>query len=174
MVSVTVRMVGPEEEEGPLRDIRLRALVDAPLAFTSTTAAVAAASEGGETDIRRVLIAESAGAWVGVVEVVVPSSAGTRSRIEGLWVDPGWRRRGIGTTLVESACEHVRTAGAAEVMLWVGVDNRAALRLYRRLGFAATGHTRPVPSDHSSTEQAMARDLRRGAVGRRRRGRTVR
>ena len=92
--------------------------------------------EGGH-----VLVAEAEG--VGPVGYVL-----FRSRVErplwtprrtaiiyDLYVRPGWRRRGIGTRLLEAALELLGQEGATHVRVSALASNEPALRLYRKLGF---------------------------------------
>jgi len=92
--------------------------------------------EGGH-----VLVAEAEG--VGPVGFVL-----FRSRVErplwtprrtaiiyDLYVRPDWRRRGIGTALLEEAMKIVMQEGATHVRISVLADNEPALRLYKKLGF---------------------------------------
>ena len=54
-------------------------------------------------------------------------------------VDPSWRRRGIGRRLVETALAEAVGRGAGSATLEVRRANRAARRLYERLGFVRDG-----------------------------------
>jgi mycothiol synthase len=51
-------------------------------------------------------------------------------------VDPDAQGTGLGGALTTAGLEHLRQRGVAEVMLYVESDNAAALRTYRKLGFA--------------------------------------
>ncbi len=51
-------------------------------------------------------------------------------------VDPDAQGTGLGGALTAAGLEHLRQRGVAEVMLYVESDNAAALRTYRKLGFA--------------------------------------
>jgi GNAT superfamily N-acetyltransferase len=55
--------------------------------------------------------------------------------LNGLDVAEEWRNRGIGTAMVEHAVRLAAGRGCAEIGLGVGLENPAAYRLYRRLGF---------------------------------------
>lgn len=57
----------------------------------------------------------------------------------GMVVDAAWRGRGVGGALVEAAVDWSRKAGAHKLTLQVWPHNEAALRLYRRYGFAEEG-----------------------------------
>lgn len=59
--------------------------------------------------------------------------------LEYLWVHPGVRQWGIGTSLVREAIAEIRESGYTKASLWVLEGNDTAHRLYRRLGFKETG-----------------------------------
>jgi ribosomal-protein-alanine N-acetyltransferase len=54
-------------------------------------------------------------------------------------VAPHFHRRGVGALLMYAVERGVHAAGAGLLRLEVAVDNDAALRFYRKLGFAAVG-----------------------------------
>ncbi len=56
-----------------------------------------------------------------------------------MWVAEGWRRRGVGTALVQAALDWAVWAGAHKVALQVWPHNHAALALYRKFGFVKEG-----------------------------------
>lgn len=57
-----------------------------------------------------------------------------------LAVSPTHRRCGVGRSLVEEVVRCAREAGAADLFLEVGTDNRAASALYDKLGFVVVGN----------------------------------
>ncbi len=63
--------------------------------------------------------------------------AGDAVDIAALGIAAPFRRRGIASRLVLASCKRARQHGAAALMLEVAADNRPALALYGRLGFAA-------------------------------------
>jgi len=68
-----------------------------------------------------------------------------------MWVDPRFRRMGVGETLVETILEWARRAGYAQMFLWVTDVNTTAEHLYARLGFVSTGagqEVRPGEREH--------------------------
>ena len=87
-------------------------------------------------------------------EAVVARGEATYQRdwlgIHGLDVEPGHRRRGLGTTTLAALLEWGAERGATTAWLHVETDNEPAAALYERLGFArhhtgrylrpATGH----------------------------------
>ncbi|MGV8977473.1 MAG: GNAT family N-acetyltransferase [Cellulomonas sp.] len=145
-----------------VRDVRLRALRDSPLAFGSTLPR----EEGFREQHWRMRLRSgpwwvarradrSGSAAVGLVAMIAePGSTSDDRHVVGLWVDPEVRREGVATTLLATVVSAARAEGARTVSLWVAEDNAAALRLYDRLGFTATGEREPLPS---SPERAEAR-----------------
>jgi ribosomal protein S18 acetylase RimI-like enzyme len=82
--------------------------------------------------------------------------------VESLAVHPAMQNRGIGTQLLEATFEHARRQGLGTVRLEVVDVNRAARRLYERMGFVATKthhspYLRPLMGFSAWTE--MEREL---------------
>jgi GNAT superfamily N-acetyltransferase len=68
-----------------------------------------------------------------------------------MWVDPRFRRRGVGDLLVKHLLEWARTEGYEYMILWVTDVNDSARRLYQRNGFTPTGaeqEARPGEPEH--------------------------
>lgn len=59
-----------------------------------------------------------------------------------LSVDPKYRRRGVGSALMERLLEQAAAAAATQIVLELRASNVAARSLYDRFGFRSTG-TRP-------------------------------
>ena len=55
--------------------------------------------------------------------------------IHDLWVDPGFRKRGVATELLRRVQREAEERGCLKVTLEVREDNPQARRLYRRSGF---------------------------------------
>ena len=126
------------------RDLRLRALADAPHAFVQTLAEAAALPdarwiESTTRPDRRLLVAESDGRWHGMAVVVVKA---WQASIYAMWVAPEARRLGVGRALVDAAVAWAGEQGAGVVELGVTPGNREAEGLYRAGGFAPSGGTR--------------------------------
>jgi [ribosomal protein S18]-alanine N-acetyltransferase len=69
---------------------------------------------------------------VGVISINI---TGELADLHRLVVEPGSRRRGVGTDLVRAGLQMVRQAGVREVILDVGYANESAIALYQQLGF---------------------------------------
>ena len=97
---------------------------------------VAGAVERGEVEV---LVAEEDGLLVGYVlfgERRSPlKSPYRRAVIHDLYVRPGWRRKGLGTRLLEEALARMRAEGIDMATISVAIANRGAIELYRKLGF---------------------------------------
>ncbi len=75
-------------------------------------------------------------------------------------VDPGRRRRGIASALLQRLFELTRDDERRGYTLEVRVSNDAAIRLYERLGFEARGIRRGYYTDNREDALIMWRDAR--------------
>lgn len=153
-----------------MRALRLRALADAPDAFSMTLAEELAQPdsywrERAQKPDVRTLRAEALGAdgaWLDAgLAVVAPSSAEAGALgLYSVWVAPEARGRGAGAALVAAALGYARGLGARRVLLDVGIENPTARRVYERAGFRATGRTFALapPREHI-VEDELAADL---------------
>lgn len=105
-----------------------------------------------------VLLAEDGAEYaVGVAELSIRRhAAGCRgdrvAYLEGWFVAPQARRRGIGRTLILAAEEWGRSQGCREFASDVQPDNDAGAAAHRALGFTAVGLGRCFRKDLSTTE----------------------
>jgi ribosomal protein S18 acetylase RimI-like enzyme len=146
---LTVRRVTADDVD-LMRDMRLRALQDAPLAFGSTYAREAAfdravweqrvrANAAGERSVG--FVADpSAGMAVGAIDEREPDVA----HLYGMWVAPEARRTGTGRALVDAVIAWAAERGARLLTTSVEVSNAAATALYAAAGFADTGRREPL------------------------------
>lgn len=136
-----------------LRELRLRALADAPDAFASTLQQETAfpeqvwrpRAEGGAASVN--FIAYEGGAGIGMAAVFAVANVPGRMHLVGMWVDPQHRRRGVARALVEQAVRWAEERQAREVILWVADHNIPARMLYEQVGFRPTGERQPLPSN---------------------------
>ncbi|MBS7651324.1 ribosomal protein S18-alanine N-acetyltransferase [Candidatus Bathyarchaeota archaeon] len=90
------------------------------------------------------LVAELDGQTVGYL---VASVSGRRAHIISLAVDEKFRRRHVGSILLQTLIDNLKANGVEEILLEVRLDNIAARRLYEKFGFEATGNLRGYYED---------------------------
>jgi GNAT superfamily N-acetyltransferase len=154
----------PRPDEWELwKELRLRALRDAPLAFLETIER----AEVREDAVWKSRVAASAvresvvaiaddGAWVGQMVVLLDP---VPPNVVGVFVDPRHRGDGTAQRLLETLIERVRATGAPVLRLQVSEGNDRARRFYERMGFVATGDVELFPG-HLLPEHEMLLDLR--------------
>jgi ribosomal protein S18 acetylase RimI-like enzyme len=162
-----IRRVGAGD--GPeLRDLRLRALRDAPDAFTVTyeeglvlpdtywTEWAAEMAEGGSSFG---LVAEREGRLIGIAVGAPHRDHAGVALLYGMWVDPAARGAGVARALVERVVAWARSAGFPAIWLRVTVSNDAAVRLYERCGFTDAGLRLPLRDGSDISTMSMKIDL---------------
>jgi len=97
-------------------------------------------------------VAEEAGALLGFVEVSVrPYAEGCRTGrvgyLEGWFVEPGRRWRGVGRQLLAAAEEWARSQGCTELASDAEADDDASAAAHRAVGFADLGLVRCFRKD---------------------------
>ncbi len=138
MTNVVIREYQPRDEEAVLRLMEKYASWDA----TPTQADI----QGFYSSTPKLfLIAETDGNVVGLVygrelkdlpgETLMKWKASKAASIETLAVDEAYRRRGIGTSLLNKLFEIFRTNGIDLVTLSVPAEETEARKLYQKLGF---------------------------------------
>lgn len=148
------------------RDLRLRALDEAPYAFCSTFAeesqrtddawaARLAAPALGAYQQGWPFAAELDGTPVGLSWVKME---GAGASLYQVWVAPEARGRGVGAALLDAAIAWARARRAQALHLGVTAGDGAAARLYRRAGFVDVGAPEPRPGT-ALFEQAMVLTL---------------
>jgi GNAT superfamily N-acetyltransferase len=143
------------------RAIRLASLQEAPYAFGSTYEAEVGASEDSwrrRLSDRTRFVAEVDGKVVGTVGAG-PGEFDGAAALTALWVDPGFRGRGVGSALVDAVVDWAKGKGFNQVLLWVTEVNENAQRLYERHGFARTGRMVEVRPREPAVEYEMAKVL---------------
>ena len=147
------------------KTVRLRALQEAPFAFSSTYAREA---EFDDTEwLRRVermngakgvgFLAMAGDAGCGIAGAFLDANDATRAQLVSMWTDPAHRQRGIGRLLVNEILRWAHLRGARTLLLMVTSNNDAAMRFYERLGFMRTGRTESFPNDPAVLEYEMSR-----------------
>jgi GNAT superfamily N-acetyltransferase len=139
----------------------LAALKEAPDAFGSTYESEAGAGDESWRERladRTRFVAEIDGEPAGIVSGGESGAEGTAA-ITTMWVDPRFRRRGVGDLLVKSVLVWAQSTGYSRVVLWVTEGNDKAERLYERNGFARTGQVSLVRAGEDRIEYQMGRKL---------------
>jgi GNAT superfamily N-acetyltransferase len=162
---IEVRRAVPDEWD-VVREVRLRALADAPYAFASTLERELAFDEqewrrriGGGPWFLASDAARDDGRAVGVVAGYTEDGATDERHLVAMWVEPERRGSTAGAELVEAVCRWAGDEGATALTLWLADGNPRARRFYERLGFATTGRRQPLPSAPDVDEELLRRSL---------------
>src|SRR5215217_1929976 len=139
--------VAAEPRVRPVRPAELDTLLPAAVAmFTEEVGVSPLRVDGGAGYRARVAELVRAGqslAWIERGEVLFKAEIGAVSRaacqVQGVWVAPSHRGRGIGTAGTAAVVEYARSAIAPVVSLYVNDFNAPARAAYRRVGFREVG-----------------------------------
>jgi GNAT superfamily N-acetyltransferase len=151
--------------DGPaLREVRLRALEEAPGAFESALDAergLPAAYWESFADVTGsvTFLAEHDGAVIGMAGGYLHPSNPRIASLVAMWVAPEARGTGAARALADTVAAWALEQGARSLDLCVVEDNAAALAFYRAAGFAPTGQERFMGRDPSVRELLMSRPL---------------
>jgi ribosomal protein S18 acetylase RimI-like enzyme len=149
---VQIRRVRSNEWQA-LRDVRLRALADAPDAFGTTHAEALARPDEWWTDwAERCATSKTQAmflAWDGALAVGIAGIFHDDDvwHVISMWVDPGCRGRGVGRELLDAAVAFAE----GEIRLSVTDGNDDARRLYERYGFVDIGEAELLRSNPALT-----------------------
>jgi GNAT superfamily N-acetyltransferase len=154
-----IRLEQLTAEDGPrLRAIRLRALQDAPDAFSSTLEEAAARPPDDWS--RQLLelptfLAVSNGLDVGMVRCARDGTSIGTAWLISMWVAPEVRRKGVGAALVDAVIAWARSNDVTRLLLDVADQNTSAIALYARKGFARNEVVAafPPPREHIREHQ---------------------
>jgi ribosomal protein S18 acetylase RimI-like enzyme len=145
--TLDVYLLTPEEWR-ELRAVRLRALRDSPHAFTSSYVRELLWTElewRRSFDAATWTVAREAEEVIGLARSVGESEQHAARHVEGVWVAPTHRRRGVFRALLHTLAETDRQMGVTELLIWVMEDNYDAQRAYEALGFEPTGERQFLP-----------------------------
>jgi predicted GNAT family acetyltransferase len=139
--------VPAEARVRPVRASELETLLPAAIAmFTEEVGVSPLRVDGGAGYRARVTELVRAGhslAWIDDGQVLFKAEIGAVSRaacqIQGVWVAPAFRGRGIGTAGTAAVVEYARRSIAPVVSLYVNDFNQSARAAYRRVGFREVG-----------------------------------
>ena len=111
------------------------------------------------------LVAETAGGVCGYsITCIRGGRPEARAELISLAVDPGHRRRGAASALMESTWRRLRRRDVTRLWLMVRVTNRKARAFYEKYGFHKVRIVRGYYEDKSDG-WLMAKDLKTGAGG---------
>ena len=155
-----------EPDDWPLwRELRLRALADAPEAFGSTLAEWQGSGDQEDRWRSRLSIPGASdfvvlldGVAVGMVSGV-PGEDPESVELISMWVSPVARGRGVGDHLIQAVERWGAERGARALRLSVMPANGRAIALYERHGFADTGELGGFAPDGVSRERVLAKML---------------
>ena len=163
---IHLRTITPETAS-IFKAVRLRALRDAPQAFSSTYAKESQLSDEewikrserwyGNGAIGFLAMEEPGnGEACGLVACYAEDSEGVlRGHVISMWVDPAFRRAGVGRMLIDALMNWAESRGLRELNLMVTSVNRGAIEFYERIGFRMSGKTGPYPNDPAIIEYEM-------------------
>ncbi len=136
-----------------LKNVRLRALEEAPYAFGTTLAGGKKRTDRDWQDMARdhATLSDRAYfmAYVGDNPCGMAGCYRTTSDtvvLTAMWVAPEFRGQKIGGQIVRAVIEWAREGGATTLEAWVSEDNPARF-FYQKIGFEETCLTEPLRSD---------------------------
>ncbi len=144
---VEILRLGPDEWE-VFRDLRLRALREAPYAFGSRYDDWVRAPEARWRErlvaVPLNLVARRGDELLGMASGVLD---GNEAELISMWVDPSARGSGVAAALVGAVVEWARAVGRTTYLM-VRSDNARAIAAYARAGFVDLG----IPAEQSPDE----------------------
>ncbi len=156
-----------------LKDVRLRALRDTPLAFTQTFAEVEhdpddewvewageMSADGGDS-ATYLAFGDDPDVATGMAGGYLQREDPTEAVVWGVWVDPAARGSGAGRDLVSAVLDWAVRRGCERATLCVTDTSDVAISLYRSLGFTEHGPRRPHRNLAGATETSMIKALAR-------------
>ncbi|MFZ0091342.1 MAG: GNAT family N-acetyltransferase [Solirubrobacteraceae bacterium] len=162
-----VRALGAADADR-LRDLRLRALSDAPEAFASTAREEAAlptdrwfelAERSEHADAIVIFVAVDGERWVGMAAGQWHDRGQGIAQLWGMWVEPAMRGRRIGERLVAAVRAWAADHGGRFVRVGVVTAEGDPTPFYERLGFVGTGEGKPLPRDPARRAHFLARPV---------------
>lgn len=96
---------------------------------------------------------------IGYAHVVVRLADERSALLKRIYVDAGWRGRGLASGLLDAVVGEAGERGVRHLELTVFERNNRALAFYRRVGFAASGSTTFMVGEDPQTDVVMQLDL---------------
>ncbi len=145
-----------------IREIRLRALADAPDAFTSSLERERSFDEAmwrHRATTCQWFVAFDADEPVAVAGALPSPDEPARFELVGMWVAPSHRRRGIADGLLHGVADWANSSGASSLYLGVLEGNEEARSAYLAMGLRPTTETAVERGHRQRTIEFMALDL---------------
>jgi GNAT superfamily N-acetyltransferase len=151
-----------------LRQLRLRALADAPHAFGSSLEEELAYPDSQWLELARgsdsadelvVHVAISREDWVGMAAGRWYDRDAGIAVLWGMWVDPAARGLGLGARLVSAVHEWAAGQGARTLRLGAVSGTGDPTGFYERLGFTVTGETGTLRRDPTRAFRYLTRPV---------------
>jgi ribosomal protein S18 acetylase RimI-like enzyme len=160
---IEVKRIQPHQSE-LLRELRLRALQDAPDAFLENYDNARKKSiEHWQASAQKHATSPQAvnffgflnGELAGMVGAYIADDEPDVANLCAMWVAPETRQQGLGKALVDRVIDWAKQAHVSRVRLWVNHENVNAVQFYWRCGFNDTGNTTVFPIKPDAVEQEM-------------------
>jgi ribosomal protein S18 acetylase RimI-like enzyme len=153
------------------KDLRLRALADAPDAFGSTLASeqtrpdddwAARLAGGVASGLQLPLLAEVDGAPAGLTWARIDDNDSSMGHIYQVWVAPEYRRLGAGRMLMQTVIGWAQAKNVRCLELGVTWADSPAVRLYLRNGFQPVSDPEPIRLGSELLGRRMRLELQPG------------
>ena len=150
------------------RQLRIRVLNDSPDSFGEAASEAQARPLSYWEDLTRsvtapnrhvMFVAFEGEVILGTTYGLLDHEKSDAGRLGGMWVAPSHRRQGVGHALLTAVLVWARERGLKRVGLWAPVSEPAAVALYARAGFKATGRERPMPNNANLQISEMGIEL---------------
>ena len=153
-----------------LREIRLNALTDSPDAFGANLSEeiqkpveeyYSSAKAHSASETSTTFLALENNSPVGQVGAFFYKADG-ESFICAMWVNPSYRRTGLGGQLLSKAVSWLIERNASKVCAWVSNSNIEAVRFYESMGFVSSQVQQALPSNPKTVETLFTYELKNG------------
>lgn len=161
---IEVKPMSPDQWQ-LYKAVRCAALAEAPYAFSSTLEGALERSDEDWARITRQYASDPKGTTFFAFENEIPCAMsacvmdGDEAEMLAVWVDPAYRRKGVGGALLDFASEWSKSQGAELLKVGVFDDNPGALAFYRSAGFSDRGETKPELSSEKRTVLLLTMNL---------------
>jgi ribosomal protein S18 acetylase RimI-like enzyme len=155
--------------QGPLlKELRCRALEDAPYAFSGTLEEAkkrseeswAALAENGSNNPRAItFIAYYDDKPCGMMGCRLADEKNEVAELLAVWVAPEYRRLKVGKSLLEIVKQWASETQAEVLHIWVAEQNAFAISFYKTAGCEVTDQRQPFKSDASQEEILLSLEL---------------